>query len=321
MTASNLWKVFGSEACFNSIIYEKCKPLSPSQNAPSQPQLSSIHYTMNPMQWGNMYEYLSIRVYESMFSVKVDEVGCIIHPKYNCIGASPDGIVVACEQTTSLTNRYGRMIEVKNIVNRDITGIPKQEYWIQMQIQMETCDLDECDFIETRFKEYSVTEFWEDVENHEHEWKGAIICFSCNCLPKYVYMPVHIKTASNIAAWIESTIHTEQIAGNTVHKIHYWYLDEFSCVLVKRNRIWFQSAVEKIVDTWKIILEERISGYEHRATKKKNMIPPDALLLSINTNINTNTNTNTENEVVTESNIRIVSGVPLKSGICLIKLE
>ena len=47
------------------------------------------------------------------------------------------------------------MLEIKNIVNREITGIPKNEYWIQTQIQMETCDLSFCDFVETRIKEFS----------------------------------------------------------------------------------------------------------------------------------------------------------------------
>ena len=78
-----------------------------------------------------------------MFDTKVGEFGCIPHPTYSVhIGASPDGINIASESN----KRFGRMLEIKNIVNRDITGIPKQEYWIQTQIQMETCDLDECDF-------------------------------------------------------------------------------------------------------------------------------------------------------------------------------
>ena len=47
------------------------------------------------------------------------------------------------------------MLEIKNIVNREITGIPKKEYWVQMQMQMEVCAIyEECDFLETRFKEY-----------------------------------------------------------------------------------------------------------------------------------------------------------------------
>ena len=47
------------------------------------------------------------------------------------------------------------------IVNRKITGIPKEEYWIQMQLQMETCNLNECDFLETRFCEYESKEEFE----------------------------------------------------------------------------------------------------------------------------------------------------------------
>jgi len=30
----------------------------------------------------------------------------------------------------------------------------------------------------------------------------------------------------------------------------YWYMDEFSCILVKRNPNWFQSALPTILTTW-----------------------------------------------------------------------
>ena len=66
------------------------------------------------------------------------------------------------------------MVEIKNIVNREITGRPKEEYWIQTQIQMEVCDLDECDFVETRFKEYDSKE--------DYDAGIAIIeAFGCTC--------------------------------------------------------------------------------------------------------------------------------------------
>jgi len=55
------------------------------------------------------------------------------------------------------------MIEVKNVVSRVITGIPKEDYYIQMQLQMEVCDLNECDFVETKFIEYdSYNDYIED---------------------------------------------------------------------------------------------------------------------------------------------------------------
>ena len=122
---------------------------------------TSFVNTDSSLHWGVKYEPVSIMLYEQMYGTVVDSFGCIQHPKYKCIGASPDGIV---NDTTS--QRYGRMLEIKNIVNREITGIPKEEYWIQMQVQLETCDLDECDFLETRFKEYeNEAMFYADIRS------------------------------------------------------------------------------------------------------------------------------------------------------------
>jgi len=143
LSASNLWKALGSEAQRNSLIYEKCKPL----NTGLLEQYNTI--TSGPMHWGVKYEPLTVMIYEDMYKTTVEEFGCIQHSQYKCIGASPDGINV-----DPASQRYGRMLEIKNIVNREITGIPKREYWVQTQIQMETCNLDTCDFVETRFKEY-----------------------------------------------------------------------------------------------------------------------------------------------------------------------
>ena len=93
------------------------------------------------------------------------------------------------------------MLEIKNIVNRDITGIPKEEYWIQMQLQMEVCNLNECDFLETRFKEYeNEDDFINDSYNHDdqlfhltsnNELKGSIIYFIKENKPYYQYSPIY----------------------------------------------------------------------------------------------------------------------------------
>jgi hypothetical protein len=55
----------------------------------------------------------------------------------------------------------------------------------------------------------------------------------------------------------------------TLFNTRYWYLDEYSCVLVKRNVHWFNAALPMIKDVWDTIEKERNSGYEHRATKKR----------------------------------------------------
>ena len=69
----------------------------------------------------------------------------------------------------------------------------------------------------------------------------------------------------------------------------YWKLKTYSCVLVKRNRRWFQDNVSEIQDIWNIIKRERTGDYSHRAPNKRRAyvptltIEPDSkCLISIN---------------------------------------
>ena len=267
-SASNLWKVFSSQAQQNSLIYEKCNPES------SQKKTREVSNATNPLNWGIKYEPVSIQIYEHRnvgTKVKTD-YSCILHPAYPFIGASPDGIVITGE-------KMGRMVEVKNIYNREITGIPLDEYWVQMQIQMETCNLDECDFLETRIKEYETeAAFYDDSLA---EYKGVILFF----LPKleenprkspfFEYMPLFISLEKqNIQKWIESMqekFQSEYVLYETV----YWRLDEYSCVLVERNPEWFSAVLPKIETTWKMVESERITGYGHRAPNRRNNTHPE----------------------------------------------
>jgi putative phage-type endonuclease len=152
ITASNAYKAFESQATVNQLIYEKCQSLKTSDDKFSMVNVNSTFH------WGQKYEPLSVQIYEHIYNTKVEDFGCIQHNTYKFLGASPDGINVNPE-----SQLYGRMLEIKNIVNREITGIPKKEYWIQTQLQMEVCDLDECDFLETKFTEYeNFKEFCDD---------------------------------------------------------------------------------------------------------------------------------------------------------------
>lgn len=251
LTASNIWKAFSSEANINSLIYEKCKPFDP---------LYSNKIKSNSLTWGNVFEPLSIQIYEEKFDTKIEDFGCIQHPKYKCIGASPDGINI-----NPNSKKFGRMLEVKNIYNREINGIPKDEYWIQMQMQLETCDLELCDFLETRFIEFDNV---EDFYKNEHKYKGVILYFIKNNETAYKYLPLNsVINEENIEKWKKDTI--EEMNEFSLIKENYWYLDEFSCVVVKRNKLWFEAAKPKIFEIWDTILKERKEGFEHRAPKKR----------------------------------------------------
>lgn len=296
ITASNAWKAFESPSVQNQLIYEKCQPLKQCMDIEGTDGFKDIKLTntTTTLHWGQKYEPLSIMIYEHLYHSKVEEFGCIRHPnpEYYFIGASPDGIVVE-----SSTGRYGRVLEIKNVVNRLINGKPKKEYWVQMQLQMEVCDLDLCDFLETKFVEYDLfqqfvdesaetTEVDENGDTHliplynktkDGQFKGIIIqFFTKDGTPHYEYMPLHLKTPEEVKEWEEQTVHTYENGphGYTFIKYIYWKLDTFSCVKVERNREWFQGAIKKLREIWTIIEKERVSGYEHRAPAKRTKKEP-----------------------------------------------
>ena len=220
ITASSAWKTLDTNCCKNSIIYEKCAPYDSSK-------YDNVNLD-SPFHWGTKYEPISIQIYEDMYNTKIDDYGCIKHDKYLFLGASPDGI-----NTDEKSQLYGRMLEIKNIVNREINGIPKPEYWIQMQLQMEVCNLNECDFLETQFKEYeSYLKFKEDgtfkVSDSGYR-KGCFVLFMDNGKPHYEYPKINISE--------------------------------------KEFTSWHDDIIEKNKQMqW---IKERIDGYSHRAPKKR----------------------------------------------------
>jgi hypothetical protein len=237
--------------------------------------------TNSTLHWGNKYEPISVLIYEHMFNTKVGLFGCIKHEKYNFLGASPDGINVDKEN-----ERYGRMLEIKNIVNREINGIPKKEYWIQMQIQMETCELEECDFLETKFYECENEQEYEELNDSESNmfdktYKGIIMWFVKETTePYYVYVPLEYtisntnKTKDELEEWMNKKKEEELKNNNIFGKLLYWKLEKLSCVLVPRNKLWFNAAIKCLSKIWKTIEIEREGDFEHRKpvkNKQRNM--------------------------------------------------
>jgi len=229
--------------------------------------------TNSPMHWGQKYEPVTQQLYMKHTNTTVEEFGCIRHRTYPFLGASPDGIVTSVKEPESTQHMLGRMVEIKNIVNRDITGVPLEAYWVQMQLQMEVCDLDECDFVETRICEYSDAlhpdAFYEDT----NRTRGVILYLlsrtQIGSTPHYVYMPLDIPLdRPAVVAWIART-REAHAAEYTWFQTLYWYLDEMSIVLVRRNRRWFEAALPILARTWRTIEHERVHGYEHRAPKRR----------------------------------------------------
>lgn len=335
ITASNAYKSFESDAMKNQLIYEKCQPIktvSGSSNTQNQTQNKQVNIN-TPFHWGQKYEPVSVMIYEYINNTKVGDFGCIQHDKYSFLGASPDGINIDPDN-----EKYGVMLEIKNIVNREITGIPKKEYWVQTQLQMETCDLDECDFLETRFIEYeNENAFLIDASNPtddprqdnkniektaKDEYKGVIMYFANKeGNPFYVYKPMNIKTYREFQKWEETEMERLESLGFNWIKNLYWRLDCLSCVLIKRNMKWFNENLHFLEELWKTVEYERVHGYEHRAPKSnkkqtKNRVEPTTsnksiCLIKINSDtgdveLDQNNSIKTDSESISNDTIKTV---------------
>jgi putative phage-type endonuclease len=262
LSASNIYRAFKSPATIASLIRDKTTPLAEMQTYNPTGSLN------NPMGWGTLFEPVSVSIYEFINRTKVGHFGCIRHPKWSFLGASPDGINV------SPSSLFGRMLEIKNIYNREITGIPADEYWVQMQLQMEVCDLPLCDFLETRFCLYSgdAGEFVsggggykEFLLDHDNDFRGAFIVTvdenekgsRCNKYHHYyLWDYCGIGGNSSVEEFVTVVNNDFKYVKGGV-EIYWWYLDEYSCVLVERNRNWFDAIFPQLQMTWDAIMAVR----------------------------------------------------------------
>jgi len=177
----------------------------------------------------------------------------------------------------------GRMVEIKNIVNREITGAPLEAYWVQVQLQLEVCDLEECDFVETRFRELPDADAFAAIPSDEKgsDHRGIILYFLSNTqvgsTPHYVYMPLDVEAGttspedrrSTREAWIAAKRAEMRAKDYLLYQTIYWVLDEISVVRIRRNRRWFEAALPVLRETWRTIEHERVHGYAHRAPKRR----------------------------------------------------
>lgn len=271
ITASAASKVLFSDASAFALLTEKVDVA-----ITGSPVASRSMNDASPLEWGKKYEPVSVMYYERVYDTVVQEYGCLIHrnPEYYFLGASPDGINAKLGSPL-----FGRMLEIKNVFTRVINGIPKEEYWIQMQMQMEVCDLNECDFLETKFKEHdSHTEYVSAMEKARLNSVdvalrfGVIVVFVSNGAFLYEYGPLGMSCDEQMR-WLEEKREKRETEENTVwYRNIYWELVTVSCVLVLRNRAWFTAAAPKMLEFWKRVEQYRAdpaSWSDAKASRKR----------------------------------------------------
>jgi len=205
-------------------------------------------YESNPItEWGVKYEDVAIKFYEELYGTNVLEFGLIPHPEFDIFGASPDGI---CDDSGN-KEYIGRMVEIKCPPKRKFTKTVPHHYWMQVQGQLEVCNLDECDFFQVKLEDYdSFEEYCKDTFSDEGVFtegrtasnypKGVTVTYKIEDKLSYVYCPFN-KTNQFYQDWIK-----EQPTDN-LHEIKWWKIERYETTLVRRDKQWWLDTIEDVL--------------------------------------------------------------------------
>lgn len=127
---------------------------------------------------GKKFEEAVTMMYEYQNDVKTREFGLMGHTKYDFLGASPDGICSPYKRNgKTKSDLAGRMLEIKCPLMRKIKyagnivdEICPVYYWCQVQLQLECCNLPECDFVQCNIEEYESKDEWIEDTDEKKEY-------------------------------------------------------------------------------------------------------------------------------------------------------
>ena len=270
LTASDLGTVMGINPYSkrNILIAKKCGFEEP-------------FYKSSAIKHGVKFEDVAVSIYEKRNNVKIYEYGCIPHPTIKHFGASPDGI---CDPLSKNKEYIGRMLEIKCPKSRVINEYIPDYYELQVQGQLEVCNLEYCDYLECAISEYdNEQEFIDDcgegldVTKKNNE-KGVLIETYNSSLGKDNYFYLNkFKTLEEINTWKQMIM--ENLKELKLEKITYWRLNEYNIKLVKRDRKRFNNDfLPEINRFWNDVLKHREIGYEsllNKRPKKELVFLPD----------------------------------------------
>ena len=78
--------------------------------------------------------------------------------------------------------------------------------------------------------------------------------------PFYIYKPLRMIQQYFEDVWLDEQIKEQQKCGRCWIKNIFWKLEEYSCVLVLRNQLWFKENIGALERLWNIVLKERETG-------------------------------------------------------------
>jgi putative phage-type endonuclease len=241
---SDSWHLRRSEMITASEVTKAFKTATPSGrkellmrklDGPKQAQGG----TMTACMWGTQFEPIAKEIYgDIQGGAEVVDTTCVVHPVHKFLGASPDGIVLMKD---TMDARWGKLVEFKCPISRPFTQtspIPN-DYFHQMQMQMECCNIDECDYAEMQFKTCGKTEWLAS----QSPYKGVFAVYDTGILD---YKPKEM----DFALW------RKNLEGDEL-RVVYWTLNNIRIENVLRDPKWLSTYLPDLLAFWDIVAECR----------------------------------------------------------------
>jgi putative phage-type endonuclease len=224
LTASEISALWRSVKSRNALVLSKVYP-----QINTSKRIATLKSQTSPMDWGVRYEPVVKLVLEKELNCKITDLGRIYHRTISCLAASPDGII-----TEGPSELKGSLIEIKCPSSRIITDDIPFDYWCQMQIQMEVCGIDRCEYVEMKFKE------GESIENgtSPHIEAGGWITLDINKTSEEMKYQYHTGIPIQEEGWISVETYP-------------WTVLKMRRTTVHRDKDWFNSSVDSIYTFWK----------------------------------------------------------------------
>ncbi len=218
ITASEVYGVFGSESARREVMMRKLETRKEGMGPP-----------IAALAWGTRFEPIAKRLYEERTKCKITDVSCVQHPVHSFLGASPDGLIVPDDPTDM--RRYGRLVEFKCPMSRAEKPEIPMGYIHQMQMQMECTGIDECEYVEFRFKQVNYTEWSRSTDE-----KG---CFAVYEDGRVVYDAKEVPEDAQMIYWVLTSIKQD---------------------FVPKDPAWLPTHIDGLRAFWNEVLEHRKNG-------------------------------------------------------------
>lgn len=253
LTASEIYKAVhdASPALKHEIVMSKLLPRQQQQSG----------FGPKALLWGTRFEPIAKYIYTTHIQggVQIVDTTCIPHRDHPFLGASPDGILVTADKGD---HRYGRLVEFKCPISRDFsndTPIPNT-YYHQMQLQLECTDMDECDYVEMKFREVTYTEWLESTAQYK-SW------FAIDESGRVVYRD--LNDTRDVGTWRKEMMPTLETEWWTTT---YWVFDKHRLTTVPRDRNWLPKNLESFREIWNTVQQHRTAGTLPEHPKEKTIL-------------------------------------------------